>query len=54
MEERLAKMQMEVDKLYKKEGLTDEVLNKQVIINSFRNEHDIPDSREHVYEEFVQ
>ena len=54
MEEKLAKMQMEVDELYAKEGLSDEVLEKQVEINTLRNEHDIADKSEFVYENFVQ
>ena len=35
--ERLAKEQEEIDKLYEKEGLTDEVLEKQVKLNQLRN-----------------
>lgn len=54
MEERLAKMQQEVDELFAKDGLTDEVLEKQVEINTLRHEHDIPDTEELVYENFVQ
>lgn len=54
MEERLAKMQQEVDELYAKYGPTDEVLEKQVEINTLRNEYDIPDTEEFVYENFVQ
>lgn len=54
MEEKLAKMQQEVDELYVKEGLSDEVLEKQLEINALRNEHDIADKNELVYENFVQ
>ena len=54
MEEKLAKLQLEVDELYEKEGLTDEVLEKQVEINKLRHEHDIPDSNELTYEDWVQ
>ena len=54
MEEKLCKMQMELDELYQKEGLTDEVLEKQVEINTLRNEYDITDTSELVYKEFVQ
>ena len=54
MEDKLKEMQKEVDELYAKEGLTDEVLNKQVIINSFRHDEDIPDKEDSVYEGFVQ
>ena len=54
MEEKLAEMQSEVDELYAKEGLSNKVLEKQVEINTLRNEHDITDKSELVYEEFVQ
>lgn len=43
-----------VDREYKKNGLTDEVLNKQLAINKKRNELDIPDSNNKIYEDFVQ
>ena len=54
MEERLAKMQAEVDELYAKEGVSDKVLEKQVEINTLRNQYDITDTDELVYETFVQ
>ena len=54
MEEHLSKKQKEVDELYKKEGLTDEVLDKQIAINKLRHAHDITDESELVYENFVQ
>ena len=43
MEEHLAKKQKEIDELYEKEGLTDEVLDKQIYINKLRNAHNITD-----------
>lgn len=43
-----------VDKKYEKEGLSDEVLEAQIEINALRREHDIPDSNNFVYEEYVQ
>ena len=44
MEEHLAKKQKEVDELYKRDGLTDEVLDMQIAINKMRNGHDIPET----------
>ncbi len=43
-----------VNKLYQEEGLTDEVLEKQVEINSERHKFDIPDEDEKIYMDFVQ
>lgn len=43
-----------LDREYKKNGLTDEVLDKQIAINKKRRELDIPDSRNKIYEDFVQ
>ena len=50
----LKNKQRTVDKLYKKHGLTEEVLEKQVEINTLRSELDLPDASEFVYENFVQ
>lgn len=50
----LRNKQREVDKLYEKEGLTDEVLEKQIEINKEGHKHDIPDENEFVHEEYVQ
>lgn len=54
MEEKLRKKQDEVDKLYEKDGLTDEVLDKQIEINKLRHKHDISDKESQVYKEYVQ
>ena len=43
MEEKLLKMQKEVDELYIKDGLSDEFLDKQIKINKLRHQHDITD-----------
>lgn len=43
-----------VDKKYEKEGLSDEVLEAQIEVNTLRHEHDIPDGNNFVYEEYVQ
>lgn len=54
MKETINMMQAEVDELFKSEGLTDEVLEKQVTINTLRCENDIPDESEFIFEDFVQ
>ena len=38
----------------KKEGLTDDILTKQLQINKQRNEHNITDKSKRIYKEFVQ
>lgn len=50
----LKNKQRAIDKQFEKEGLTDDVLAKQVEVNTMRNELDIPDKNEFIYEEFVQ
>ena len=54
MKEHLAKKQKEVDELYEKHGVTDEVLEKQLAINKLRNAHDIVDESEKIYKDYVQ
>lgn len=51
---RLNKKQKEVNVLYEKNGLTDEVLNKQISINKARHEMDIPDSKQKISKKWVQ
>ena len=46
--------QEELNKKYAAEGLTDEILDEQVKLNQLRNEYDIVDESELVYENFVQ
>ena len=36
---------------YEEEGLTDEILDKQIEINKKRNELDLPDREEFIYED---
>ena len=43
-----------LNKRYAAEGLNDEILEEQVKLNQLRNEHDIVDESELVYEKFVQ
>lgn len=46
--------QRKINKQYKKEGLTDEVLDAQVTLNIERHKHDISDRTERVYKNYVQ
>ena len=39
---------------YEKEGLTDEILEKQVALNELRNKLNISDETKRIYENFVQ
>ena len=54
MEEKLAEMQKEVDQLYEKHGLTDEVLDKQIKINKLRHEQNISDKTNVIHQNYVQ
>lgn len=42
----LANRQKEINRMFKEEGLTDEILKKQIEVNKKRNEHDIHDPSE--------
>ena len=53
-EVRLNYQQRQVSRLYKSEGLTNRVLNKQLKINEKRHELDLPDRYEMIYKRFVQ
>ena len=50
----LKNRQNKVNKLYERDGLSDEVLNLQVQINQERNEYNITDEDEKIYKDFVQ
>lgn len=50
----LKNRQKRINKKYEKEGLTNEILQEQLEINKLRNELNIPDDNEKVYEDFVQ
>lgn len=43
-----------VDREYKKNGLTDSVLDKQLAINKERHQKNISDPTKKIYENFVQ
>lgn len=46
--------QRSINKKYEKEGLTDEILDAQIELNKMRNEHNIADEKQVIYEEYVQ
>ena len=50
----LNKQQKEVDKLYEKDGFTEEVHLKQLEINKTRNQKNISDKNEEIFDGFVQ
>lgn len=50
----LKRKQSKLNREYKRYGLTDEVLEKQIAINAERNKYNIPDESNFTYENFVQ
>ena len=50
----LAYEQHKINRKYDAEGLTDEVLDAQVALNQKRNQLDISDEKNRIYENFVQ
>lgn len=54
LKERLDSEQDLVNQLFEREGLSEEVLNRQVEINKIRNEYDLVDESEIVYDKYVQ
>lgn len=50
----LNKKQKEIKEEYEKEGATDEIIEKQLILNGARHLFNIPDNDEKIYKEFVQ
>ena len=46
--------QEKIKEKIEKEGLTDELLERQVRLNQKRNKHDISDKTKRIYKEFVQ
>lgn len=50
----LNKIQIELSTEYKNNGLTEELLDKQVILNGIRQMLDIADDNEKIYKNFVQ
>ena len=54
MEDKIKKLQLECDELFKVNGLTDEVLDLQLKINKLKHEHDIVLEEDKLFEDFVQ
>jgi FtsZ-binding cell division protein ZapB len=54
MEDKIKKLQLECDELFKVDGLTDEVLDLQLKINKLKHEHDIVLEEDKLFEDFVQ
>lgn len=54
MKSSLENRQKELDEKYAKQGLTDEVLEEQILINKLRHEHDLPDEEKMTHKEYVQ
>ena len=50
----LKNKQRSLDKRFEEEGLTDEILEEQIEVNKVRNEFNIPDEKEFIYENWVQ
>ena len=50
----LKNKQRVLNKQFEEEGLSDELLKQQVELNRKRNELDIPDESEFIYENYVQ
>ena len=46
--------QKEINRMFEEEGLTDEILMKQVRLNKERHDEDIHDESEETYREYVQ
>ena len=54
MEQKIEDLQKKCNLLYHENGLTDEVLDMQIMINKLRHEHDIQDKSNALHEDFVQ
>lgn len=50
----LQNRQKQIDKMFEEEGLTDEILKRQIQLNKERHKEDIHDSTEEIYKEYVQ
>ena len=47
-------LQRYIDEKYEKEGLTDEVLDKQLEVNKLRHKHNISDGSNRLHKNYVQ
>ena len=46
--------QKHINKLYEKDGLTDEVLREQIELNKMKNKLNISDKSKRIYQNYVQ
>lgn len=46
--------QNEINRMFEEEGLTDEILMKQIRLNRERHDEDIHDTNKETYKEYVQ
>ena len=54
LREELHQKQEEINKEYVEKGPSDEIIQRQIEINKLRNANNIPDTREFIYEDYVQ
>lgn len=46
--------QKSINKMFEEEGLTDEILKRQIQLNKEKHNEDIHDKNEEIYKEYVQ
>ena len=51
---KLDAMQQKLNTIYEQDGLTDQVLDLQLEINTIRHQHNIPDTNETIHKQYVQ
>ena len=51
---KLSLQQKQINRQYKKDGLTDEILDRQIALNTKRHELDIPDGSNKINGKYVQ
>lgn len=51
---KLSLQQKQINRQYKKDGLTDEILDRQIALNTKRHELDIPDGSKKINGKYVQ
>ena len=54
MKDKLAQLQKICTELHEEYGLTDEVLELQIVINKLGHKHNISDEKNKVYKNYVQ
>lgn len=52
--EEIHQKQASLNQKYKEEGLTDEILEKQVELNTLKNQYNISDKCKRIHENYVQ